>query len=122
MFVERHIVPITVDASGDAIAYTPVCNGQVLQIHYVKTDFADTVDFTITGESTGQAILAQSNVTASFVKAPRQPVYDQSGAAMLHAAGGTALAAPILVVKERVKIVVAQGGVSKTGSIHVVIG
>ena len=122
MHVERFVVPITVDASGDAIAYTPPATGQVLQVHYVKTDFADTVDFTITGEATGQAILAQSNVTASFVKAPRQPVYDQSGAAMLHASGGTALAAPIVVAKERIKIVVAQGGVLKSGTVHIVVG
>ena len=123
MYAERHVVAITVDASGDATAYSPVVTGEIRQIHYVKTDFADTVDMTITGETTGQAIFAQSNVTGSFVKAPRQPLYDQAGVAMLHApTTGTALPGPIVVVKERIKIVIAQGGVSKTGTIHLVIG
>lgn len=122
MHAERHTVAIAVDASGDATVYTPVVTGNVLQIHFVNTDLASTVDITITGDTTGQAILTKSNIAASFVHAPRQPLYDQSAAAMLHASGGTALPGFIAVVRERIKIVVAQGGTSKTGVIHVVIG
>lgn len=122
MYVERHVVPIVVNASGDATAYTPVVNGGVLQVHFINTDLASTVDITITGETTGQAIFAQSDIAASFVKAPRQPLYSQSGAAMLYASGGTALAGLIVVCRERIKIVVAQGGVSKSGAVHVVVG
>ena len=122
MHAQRYVVPVTVDASGDATAYTPVVTGRVLQIHYVKTDFANGVDFTITSEATGQSLWTQADQNASAVKAPRQPTYDGVGAASLYAAGGEPVEDHIYLANDRVKIVVAQGGVSKTGTFHIVIG
>lgn len=122
MHAQRYVVPVTVDASGDGTAYTPVVTGRVLQIHYVKTDYADTADFTITSEATGQSLWTQINQTASTVRAPRQPTYDGVGVASLYAAGGEPVEDHIYLADDRVKIVVAAGGVSKTGTFHVVIG
>lgn len=122
MHIERHVVRVTVDASGDATAYTPVVTGRVLQIHYVKTDFANTADFNITSEATGQQLWVQSDQNASAIKAPRQPTHDGVGAASLYAATGEPVEDHIYLANDRVKIVVAQGGVSKTGTFHIVIG
>lgn len=122
MYAERHVVTLTTDAAGAATGYTPVVTGRVLQVHYVKTDFADGVDFAITSEATGQGVWTESNVNAAAVKAPRQPTHDQVGAASLYAAGGEPVEAPITVVNDRVKILIAQGGDTKTGTFHVVIG
>lgn len=122
MHAERHVVEVVSNASGDGTAYTPVITGRVLQIHYVKTDFADTVDFTITSEATGQSLWTQANQTASAVKAPRQPTYDGVGVASLYASGGEPVEDHIVLANDRVKIVVANAGDTKTGTFHVVIG
>lgn len=122
MFAERFVVPVTVDASGDATVYSPVVTGAVIAIHYVKTDFANGVDFTITSEATGQSLWTQADQNASAVKCPRQPTHDGVGAASLYAAGGEPVEDRIVLAKDRIKIVVASGGVSKTGTFHFVIG
>lgn len=122
MHAQRYVVPVTVDASGDGTAYTPVVAGRVLQIHYVKTDYANGVDFAITAEATGQQLWVQLDQNASAIKAPRQPTYDGVGVASLYAAGGEPVEDHIYLANDRVKIVVAAGGVSKTGTFHVVIG
>lgn len=122
MHAERHVVVVAVDADGDGVGYTPVVTGRVLQIHYVKTDYADTADFAITSEATGQSLWTQANQTASAIKAPRQPTHDGLGAASLYASGGEPVEGYIVLANDRVKIVVDEGGVSKTGTFHVVIG
>lgn len=121
-YAERHVVSLTTDASGDVTGYTPVVTGPIRTIRYVKTDFADGVDFTVTLESTGESVWAESDVNASATRAPRQATHSIAGAASLYAAGGTAVTDQIVAVRDRVKIVVAQGGNVKTGAVHVVIG
>lgn len=122
MHVQRFVVPVTVDASGDATAYSPVVTGRVIAIHYVKTDYASGVDFTITSEATGQSLWTQADQNASAVKCPRQPTHDGVGAASLYAATGEPVEDHIYLANDRIKIVVAAGGVSKTGTFHLVIG
>jgi hypothetical protein len=112
-FIQRHVVTVTVDAAGDGIGYSPALNGKVSQIRYVKTDYANGVDFTITAEATGETIWSQLNVNASVTVAPRQAIHDTAGVAGLYAAGALA--------NDRVKIVVAQGGVSTSGTFHIVM-
>ena len=122
MHAARYVVPVTVDADGDATAYSPVVTGPVRAIHYLKTDYAVGVDFTITSEATGQQLWVQVNQDASAVKCPRQPTHDGVGVASLYAAGGEPVEDLILLANDRIKIVVAAGGVSKTGTFHFVIG
>lgn len=122
MYARRHTVSVTTAADGSATAYTPTTvNGRILSIQYVKTDFDNGVDFTITTETTGQGLWTESNVTASKTVAPRQPTHDQVGGAALYAAGGTAVGGPIFACGERVKIAIAQGGNTKLGQFRVVI-
>ena len=120
--MRRFPVTVTTAADGTATAYSPRgVNGKIHQIEYVKTDFADGVDFTITGEATGVSIWAESNVNASAVRAPRQPTHSQAGVASLYAAGGTAIQAPVALANDRVKIVIAQGGNAKVGTFHILV-
>lgn len=125
MQVERHVVTLTTDASGDVTGYSPRVTGRVLAIHYVKdgsTPYDNTVDFTITGEATGETIWTESNVTASKSCAPRMATHSNLGVATLYAAGGTAVLDGIGLAADRVKFVLAQGGNVKVGAFHVVIG
>lgn len=121
MFVQRHVVTITVDASGDGTSYTPVITGQILGIRYVKTDYANGVDFTVTLDVTGESIMVGTDVNASATFYPRVGVTDAAGAAVT--LDGTRLMRDcVFAAADRVKIVVAQGGVSKTGAFHVIVG
>lgn len=121
MALRRHVVPVTTAADGSATAYSPYLSGYVHEIHYVKTDFADGVDFTITAEATGETIWTQSDVNAAAVKAPRQATHSTAGVASLYASGGTAVNDRIALGRDRVKIVIAQGGNAKSGAFHIVV-
>lgn len=124
-YANRITVQVTADASGDATAYTPMIPyGRLSQIRYVKAGtgpYADTVDFTITSEATGETLWAQSNVTASATVAPRQPTHSTAGAAALYASGGTGVLDKIAIANDRIKIVLAQAGNGGTGTFHFVI-
>jgi len=122
MYPVRHTVTIETDADGDGTGYTGVVNGRVLSIQYVKDDYANGVDFDVTGETTGQVIWDQDDVNASVQVAPRQPTHDKAGAASLFAAGGEPVEDYYYVANERIKIVVGSGGDTKSGTFHVVVG
>lgn len=120
-YAERHTVTVTTAADGSATAYSPVVTGKLSQIRYVKTDFAVGVDFTITSEATGETLWTEANVDASTTRAPRQATHGTDGVAALYAAAGTAVNDKIALAKDRVKIVIANGGNAATGTFHIVM-
>lgn len=119
--IRRFTVAVTTASDGSATAYSPYLSGYLHQILYVKDDFTDGVDFTITAEATGETIWTESNVNASAVKAPRQATHSTAGVAALYAAGGTAVGAPIALGRDRVKIVIASGGNATSGTFNIVV-
>lgn len=126
MYATRYEIDLTVNSSGDATAYTsgPV-TGRVLQLRYVPDGSAplDTnADLTITGDVTGVAIATLSNIgTSAFTKVPRQATHGVTGTALVYAAAD-AVAEPVYVAGERIKVVVAQGGNAKIGTLYVTVG
>lgn len=119
----RYTVAATTAADGSVIAYTPgQVFGRILSVQYVKGNFADTVDWAITGETTGINIWTQENVTASAVVAPRQPTHTQAGAAALYAESGEAVNDYIAVANERIKITITNGGNATSGTFHITVG
>ena len=121
MYAERHVVTVTTNGSGDGTAYSPVVTGALSQIRYVKVDFDNGVDFTITAEATGETLWTQSDVNASATKAPRQATHTTAGVASVYAATDGVLD-KVLLAGDRVKIVVASGGAAKAGTFHIIIG
>lgn len=121
MAIRRFQVDVTVDASGDATAYTPKLSGKLVSIRYAKDDFADGVDFTITAETSGETIWTETNVNASKSCYPRAATASTAGAASLYASGGTAVNDKIGLGNDRVKIVVASGGNATSGTFHVTV-
>jgi hypothetical protein len=119
MHVQRYSVAVTTDGDGAATAYSDQVNGLLSQIRYVKGDFADGVDFTITSEDTGETLWTESNVNASATKAPRQATHATDGTASLYAAAGEPVE-DMIAVTGRIKIVIAQGGATKSGTFHFV--
>jgi hypothetical protein len=122
MYLTRHSVTITTDASGNGTGYTAVANGLIHAIRYVKADYDNGIDFVVTTEASGQAVLTGTDVNASATSYPQAATASVANAAALYAAGGTAVNALIPVADERIKIVVAQGGNVKTGTFHVYVG
>ena len=121
MTIRRFEVDVTTAADGSATAYSPYLSGYINDIQYVKTDFADGVDFTITAEATGRTLWAESDVNAAAVRAPRQPTHSTAGVAALFASGGTAVNDKIALGRDRVKFVIASGGNVKTGSFVITV-
>ena len=121
MATRRFIVDVTTASDGSATAYSPYLSGEIVQISYIKTDFADGVDFTITGEAIGQTLWAESNVNAAKNCFPREAIHSTAGVAALYAAGGTSVNDRIALSRDRVKIVIAQGGNTKTGQFQIVV-
>lgn len=121
MAIRRFTLTVTTDGSGAATAYSPYLSGKIRQIDYVKTDYATGVDFTITAEATGATIWTQADVNATVTVAPRIATSTNAGVASLYAAGGTAVNDMIALGRDRVKIVLAQGGATKVGTFHIVV-
>jgi hypothetical protein len=120
-YVKRHTVPATTTSAGAATVYTPAVTGRVLQIRYVKTDFADGVDVAVTLETTGLAVLTEANVNASVTFVPRQATHDVNGDGLTY--DGTYTQTDfVYVANERVQIAVTSGGDTKTGTFYVWIG
>ncbi len=125
MYVERHEIAIQTSAGGAFTGYTPVVTGEVVQYSYVPDGTAplDTgADLDITGERSGAVISNQDNIgVAAFTKAPRQASHGVDGTAALYAAGGTGVLVPIVVAQERLKVVIAAGGDTKKGTLHIFV-
>lgn len=119
--IRKFTVPAVTDGSGNATVYSPYLSGIIEAIQYVKTDFADGVDFTITSEATGETIWTQSDVNAAVIKHPRAATHSTAGVASLYASGGVAVNDRIALGRDRVKIAIAQGGNAKSGSFVITV-
>lgn len=125
-FIQRFDFTLTVNASGAATVFSsgPV-TGEIRQISYTPdgSNPLDTgADLTITGEESGVPILTITNIGTSAVTfAPRQATHTVASAAALYAAGGVAVLDRIALGGERIKVVVAQGGVSMTGTLSIAV-
>lgn len=119
--VRRYVVSVTTASDGSATVYSPYLSGKIHTIHYLKTNFTDGVDFTITADTTGETIWTESNVNAAKACAPRLPTHSTAGVAALYASGGTAVNDKIALGRDKVKIVIASGGNATTGAFHIVV-
>ena len=109
-------VNVTTDADGDATEYSStIITGKLETILYQKTDFADGVDFTITTETTAQNLWVEEDVNASKEVHPEAPVHTYAGVASEYSTGFP-VTKPFCIYGERVKIVVAAGGPTKSGT------
>lgn len=121
MGIRRFTHNVTTASDGSYTGYTPYLSGKLLAIHYIKTNFTDGVDFTITAEATGETLWTEANVNAAKVCMPRGATHSNAGVAALYAAGGTAVLDLIGLSRDRIKIVLASGGNATTGRFDFVI-
>jgi hypothetical protein len=121
MGVQQELVNVTTDGAENATAYTNVeYSGRLITVIFTDTDLADTADITITSEKTGQSIWSESDVANSKTVSPRQTTHDIAGDDSIITAGNE-VRDYISLVAERIKIVIAQGGVAKSGSFRFIV-
>jgi hypothetical protein len=124
MAMRKFSLTVVTAADGSATAYSPYLSGYINQIVYTKASadsYTDGVDFTITADETGETIWTEANVNASVAKAPRLATHTTAGVAALYAAGGTAVLDKIALARDRVKIVLASGGDTHTGTFDIIV-
>lgn len=123
---QRRVLSLTTNGSGAATGYIPgtkastdltqpTLTGRIKSITYTKTDYADGIDVTVTVESTGQVVWTGTNVNASVT------VYPVAAATLTSGSASTLTEVPIALANDRLKIVIAQGGDTKTGTFTVVL-
>lgn len=120
-----YITPVTIslgatESDGSGTFYSEHVTGFIEALKFTLGTLTSGADLTITDESSGLPIVTWTNPANGAVVYPRAALHDTAGAAALHAAGGTALLGKI-PVSGRIKVVVADGGNAKTGSLKVVI-
>ena len=113
MKLSRFSVAVTTSALGAAVAYSPQCNGLVRTVEYVKPtsgglDAATDID--IIADVGGVVIWTNDDLAASKVIHPLAQAQDNTGADIAGAY------APICLADERIKITVANGGDSLSGT------
>jgi len=112
MKLSRFTVNVTTDDQGDAVAYSPQCNGLVRTVEYVKPtsgglDAATDID--IIADVSGAVIWTNDDLSDSKVIHPLAQAQDNTGADIVGAY------APICLADERIKITVANGGNTLSG-------
>lgn len=124
MSLRKHNVSLTSDGSSVGTGYTGYLSGYLESIQYIKdgtTPYTNGVDFTVTAEATGEALWTGTDVNASVVVRPRAPTHSTAGVASLYAGAGTAVNDRIALGRDRVKIVLAQAGATKTGAFVITV-
>ena len=119
-YCQRHALTILTNSSGTGTGRTPSLNGKIKHIQYVKDGYASNSTFTITLNTTGLAVLAESAINASTTRAPRMPVHSQVGAALTYDQTAT-VNDHICVSNEKIKIIVTNGGSIVGGTFYITL-
>ena len=108
-------VDITTAAGGTSTDYVGLkVTGKIWAIQYTFVDMAATVDFTITGETTGLPVLTVADVAqADTAWFPRIVPNKQTDASAFTNESGE----PPRVCGERIKVATAGGGDTKQGTL-----
>ena len=112
MKLSRFTVNVTTDDQGDAVVYSPQCNGLVRTVEYVKPTLGGldaATDIDIIADVSGAVIWTNDDLSVSKVIHPLAQAQDNTGADIAGAY------APICLADERIKITVANGGDTLSG-------
>jgi hypothetical protein len=114
--ISKVTATITTASDGSATVYLGSrLRGRVHAIKYIAGTLDSGTDLVLTGETTGVAILTDSPAASEWYYPRAFPNKVTDGAA------GTVPSEDVHVLNERIKVVVAQGGDTLTGSIEAFI-
>lgn len=107
-------IKITTDASGDSTDFSELVVGKTINaVRFVDTDFDSGVDFVITEEETGQAILTVADTASSKTWYPATLLDDVANGNAL-----TTVYSRVSIGHSRIKCVTDEGGDTKSGTIY----
>lgn len=112
----KEIITITTAADGSATAYSNQITGRIKSVIVAVGTLTTLFDFTLTTETTLQTILVETAPGDAEVFHPRSLI----NAAADGAVGTAVIQEGLSVVSERLKVVVANGGNAKTGTLTVI--
>lgn len=112
--LNEYTATITTDGSGDATVYLgSEIRGRILAIKYEPGTLDNGADLAFTGETSEQPVLTKANAGGSDVwyypLAPANKMADGSASSLTEV--------ELWLYKERLKLVVAQGGDTKEGTV-----
>jgi hypothetical protein len=119
MAIRKFTVPVTT-GTATGTGYSPYLSGYIESIQYVKVDYPDGVDFTITADVSGETLWTEANVDVAAIKRPRTATHTTAGVAATLDGTRPALER-VALSRDRVKIAIAQGGNSKTGTFVITV-
>ena len=97
-----HTVSCATDSSGDVVAFSPKSVlGRVVRV-FIDIGTLTTADFTVIGEKTSEAIYSDTGINADTLVVPTTST-------------------GVYVWDERIKVTVANGGDTKTGTISFLV-
>lgn len=120
--IRKTRVTLLTIADGSGTVYSDaIVNGRLMQMRYTPSgggaNLATGADLTITLENSGVAVATLTDIgTSAFTKAIRQPTHGLTGTALVYASTD-AVAEPVVATGERIKVVIAQGGDTKGGTL-----
>lgn len=109
--IQRTTIALTTSAAGAVTATTAKLNGRITTIEYRKTDFANGVNFSLTGADSAREFWVESNVNAAKVVLPRTQCHDSTGTAI------AGLYDYFDLYEESITVAITNGGDTKTGTI-----
>jgi hypothetical protein len=127
MYLQQENLVVTTAADGTATATTSSDFWGFLQaINYVvdgSVPYTNSVVILVTGAVSGVVLWSVTlNPNASALLYPRTATHSTAGAALLFAAGGTAVTDKIPLAGEKIKVVLSAGGNAKSGAFRFIAG
>lgn len=126
-YAKSYALAFTTAADGSATVRSgfPV-NGRIQEVTYTYDDADTGADFTVTGNTTGRAVLTITNAGTSTVTwKPREvvhPIANTGAGAALTYDGTNEIYDSFWLVDEEIKLVVASGGNAKSGTLTFIVG
>lgn len=108
--IHEHTVTLLTESTGSGVAWIGPARGELLELSYVKTDYASGVDIMVATEKTGRVVWQESDVNASKTISLAASLAGTSGTAI------TNLYTTTFLEDDRLRIVVTDGGSGKIGT------
>lgn len=124
-FFKTQALSVVTSASSAYSGSTPEVNGRLMEVRFDSTALNSTGVLTVSCTATGETFLTCTISTANtWVKRPRLGTVTSTGGSIVYSTGGMlhAVSEPPILVDQKIKLAIADGGASKTGTVTFVIG
>lgn len=108
--IQHYETTLLTDSNGSGIAWIGPALGELLELSYVKTDYASGVDIDVTAERSGRTVWDEDDVNSSKTVSMVAGMASSAGTAVSN------LYTTHFASEDRLRIVVTSGGSGKLGT------